>query len=124
MKLEHIGLVVNNCSEIKEFYQNILGMNEVRNFCLNNKLSWEIFDINYSSRVYLLEKDNLFLEIFIAPELINQCFRHICISVENRDLIINKAKHYNYKIICKKREKSDLVFLKDKAWNIFEIKEH
>ena len=123
MKLEHIGLAIKDHSEIKEFYQNILGMNEVKTFSINNDLSWEIFGINYSPRVYLLEKNNVFLEIFISPELYNQCFRHLCISVENRDLIIKKAKQYNYKVICKKREKSDLVFLRDKAGNIFEIKE-
>ncbi len=123
MKLEHIGLAIKDRSEIKKFYQNILGMNEVKTFSINNDLSWEIFGINYSPVIYLMEKDNAFLEIFISPELYNQCFRHLCISVEDRNLIIKKAKKLNYRIIQKKKENSEMVFIRDKAGNIFEIKE-
>ena len=120
MKLEHIGIAIRDSSDIKRFYQNILGMNEVRDFCLNKELAWEIFGINYNPKVHVLEKDNMFLEIFISPELYNQCFRHLCISVKDRNLIIKKANQRNYEIIHKKRGKSDLVFIRDKAGNIFE----
>ncbi len=45
MKLEHIALTNSNPAEIKNFYHNILGMNEVRNFILNKALALNIFGI-------------------------------------------------------------------------------
>ncbi len=45
MKLEHIAISIDDFVEIKNFYHNILEMNEVRNFILNKALALKIFGI-------------------------------------------------------------------------------
>ncbi len=122
MKLEHIAISVSNKSEIKEFYYNILEMNEVRSFILNKALTEQIFNISQEISVFLMQKDELIFEIFVTKKQYKQGYRHICISMKNREEFIKKAEQKAYECIRIKRESSDLVFIKDKSGNIFEIK--
>lgn len=123
MKLEHIALNITNSEEIKNFYQDILGMVEVKNFNLDIKLAKQFFDINNDTEVYLMQRDELLLELFINGRKINSEFAHVCIQVRNREEIVEKAINSSYKCICRKREHFDQIFISDKSGNIFEIKE-
>lgn len=123
MKLEHIALTITDPAEIKDFYYNILGMSEVRNFVLEKDLAREIFGIDKETSVFLLQKDELLLEIFLLPEQHKQNFEHICISIKKREEFIEKAAQNAYKYIRLNRKYTDLIFIKDKSGNIFEIKE-
>ena len=122
MKLEHIAISVSDKSEIKEFYYNIFEMKEVRSFILNKALAKQIFNIEKEVSVFLVQKDELIFEIFVTKKQYKQAYRHICISVKNRKELIKKAEQKDYECICIKREFSDLVFIKDKSGNVFEIK--
>ena len=54
MKLEHIAITISEPADIKDFYLDILGMKEVKNFVLNKVLANKIFSINNETSVYLL----------------------------------------------------------------------
>lgn len=125
MVLEHIALVCKSENEIEDFYRDILGFEIARCFELNKKLSSEIFNVDKDVKVYLLKKDDIFIEAFINPaqDKINHDFRHICISLEDREEIINRLLEKKYNVLRIKRDKSDLVFMKDKSGNIFEVKQ-
>lgn len=66
---------------------------------------------------------SLLLEIFVTTEQYKQGFKHICILIKNREELIEKTAQNSYKCIRIKRKKSDLIFIKDKGGNLFEIKE-
>ncbi|MCK4466077.1 MAG: VOC family protein [Bacteroidales bacterium] len=123
MKLEHIALSISDSEEIKKFYHDILGMNQLRTFNLSKVLANDIFGIDKEPSVYLLQKDELLVEIFVTTKQYKQGFKHICILIKNREELIKKAAQNSYKCIHIKRKKSDLIFIKDKSGNIFEIKE-
>ncbi len=123
MKLEHIAISVNNSSEIENFYRDILGMNVVKSFTLNKSLAENIFGIEKDISVFLVKKDELILEIFVVAMQDGLGFNHICLAVKNREELVAKAEQNNYKCIRIEREISDLIFVKDKSGNIFEIKE-
>ena len=123
MKLEHIALTISDIQEIKNFYVDILEMKELKNFVLKSELSQKIFNINKDTSAFFLQKDDLFLEIFVTDEKLKQGFNHICISVNDRENLIKKSEAQNYKCVRIKREFSDLIFIEDKSGNIFEIKE-
>lgn len=123
MKLEHIALTISDPAEIKNFYQDIFGMNEVRQFILKKNLAEKIFNIPRDTSVFYMQKDKLFLEIFISPGQNKQNFNHICLAVKDRELLVEKTCKKNYECIRIERELSDLIFIKDKNGNIFEIKE-
>ncbi|SRR6056297_113956 len=122
MMLEHIAITVNGSDEIINFYQNILGMEEGRNFVLDKSLSAKIFGVNKNLPVYLMQRDDLVLEIFIYKQNL-QSVNHLCISVDNRENLTKKLQEKGYETIIIEREQPDLVFIKDKSGNIFEIKQ-
>lgn len=123
MKLEHIALTISDPEEVKNFYKNILGMREVKAFVLEKSLAYDIFGLDEEASVFLLEKDNLSLEIFVKQETNRQSLNHICLAVNDREILFRKAKQNDYECIRIERETYDLIFIKDKNGNIFEIKE-
>ncbi|MFO7843837.1 MAG: VOC family protein [Bacteroidales bacterium] len=122
MKPEHIAITVTGSDEIINFYQRILGMEEVRNFVLDKSLSAKIFGVKENLPVYLMQKDDLVLEIFIYKQN-QQPVNHLCISVENREKLTKELQEKGYETIIIERKQPDLVFIKDKSGNIFEIKQ-
>ncbi|MGE0089700.1 MAG: VOC family protein [Bacteroidales bacterium] len=122
MNLEHIAISVNHKDEIKDFYIDILGMEHVRSFELNHELVNDIFGFHTDIPVFLIKKGDLTLEIFVAKQDQNKRINHICFSVQNREELINKVQQKSYELIRIKRTTHDLIFVKDKSGNIFEIK--
>ena len=123
MKLEHVALTVTDYNEIDQFYHKILGMKEVNSFVLDKVLANDIFGIEEETKVFLLQKDKLLLEIFLTPELCNPGFKHICISTTNREEIVKRAIQNSYRCLRLKRGNSDMVFITDNSGNIFEVKQ-
>jgi catechol 2,3-dioxygenase-like lactoylglutathione lyase family enzyme len=123
MKIEHIALTISDPDEINNFYHDILGMDKVKSFTLNKNLAVNIFGLGTEPSVYELQKDDLILEIFVTPKQKKENFDHICLVVSEREKLFNKAKQNSYECIRKERQDFDLMFIKDKSGNIFEIKE-
>lgn len=123
MKLEHIALSITAPEDIKHFYQDILGMSKVKDFVLNKPLAYDIFGINKDTDVFLLQKKQVLLEIFIIDRLQIKNFNHICLAVDDRKTVSENAVKNGYTCIYKKKENSDLIFIKDKSGNIFELKD-
>ena len=123
MKLEHIALNITDPKEVIDFYHNVLGMVEIKNFKLEKGLTKYFFNIHKNTLVYLMQKDDVLLELFVNNESLNFGFGHICIKVEDREAIVEKAKDNSYKCIRREREYFDQIFISDKSGNIFEIKE-
>ena len=123
MKLEHIALNITDPKEVIDFYQNVLGMVEIRNYELDKDLAKLFFNIHENTSVYLMQNNELVLELFVDTKSQNYGFNHICIKVKNREAIVENAKKYSYKCIRREREYFDQIFITDKSGNIFEIKE-
>ncbi len=122
MKLEHIAVSIHEVEEIKDFYQEILGFKIIRKFELNQELSARLFGIEQQAEIYLMGREGIFLEIFISKTAKKEHLNHICISVNDRDDLIEKIRKNNYKFAIINRNSYDLVFIYDRSGNIFEIK--
>ncbi len=123
MNLEHIALTITDHKEITKFYQEILGFAEIRSFNLPQDLAMEIFGIKKETNVFHIQKDDLLLELFLMPERFEHVYNHICISVPDREAIVNKAMRDGYACTRVRRQHSDMIFLKDKSGNVFEMKQ-
>lgn len=123
LKLDHIALNIIDSKEVINFYQNVLGMVEIRKYELDKELAELFFNIRENTSVYLMQKDELVLELFINTKSYNHGFNHICIKMKNRGSIIDKAKNNSYKCIRREREYFDQIFISDNSGNIFEVKE-
>jgi catechol 2,3-dioxygenase-like lactoylglutathione lyase family enzyme len=123
MKLEHVALSITDPEDINHFYQDILGMVKVKGFVLNKSLANDIFGIEKDTEVFLLKNNLVFFEIFIIDSLYIDTFNHICLSFDDRKAIYEKAKKKGYTCIHKQKENSELLFIKDKSGNVFELKD-
>lgn len=123
--LQHIGISINNQNDIENFYKKLLGFEESRSFILNSNLAERIFGINEDTPVITLNKEELYLELFLTDEKINPVFSHICISVDKKDDLVEKADFLGYQTeIIKKDLNNKLAFIKDTTGNSFEIKDN
>jgi len=121
--LEHIGITINEKNDIQAFYKDLLGLEEVQKFDLYKELSEKLFGISNAISVTHLSSEDLFLELFLTDRKQDPGYNHICISVRNRDSFIKKAESMGLPVTQIKREsKDDLLFIRDKSGNIFEIK--
>ena len=121
--LEHIGITINEESDIQAFYKDLLGLEEVQKFDLYKDLSEKLFGISNAVSVTYLSSEDLFLELFLTDRKQSPVYNHICISVRNRDSLIKKAESMGFLVTQIKREsKDDLLFIRDKSGNIFEVK--
>jgi catechol 2,3-dioxygenase-like lactoylglutathione lyase family enzyme len=123
MKLEHIALTVLSHKEISDFYHDILGFEIVKEFELNQDLSEKIFNISTTAQIFFMKKNDLFFEIFVGLKITKIGYNHICLSLSNREKIYKKAIALGYSTIRIARDTNDIIFLKDKSGNLFEIKE-
>jgi len=122
MKLEHIGITISDNQEINAFYQNILAFELTKTFELNAVLSEKIFGMSKIVSVYVMQRNDITLEIFVHPEVSAQKYNHICLSTKDRESIYKKAIVHHYLCVRIKRDQWDMVFIKDKIGNLFEIK--
>ncbi len=124
MKLNHIGLTIREKDEINLFYLNILGFRFEHHFTIDQPLSEQIFDIPQPVEVFLLKKEEMVLELFVfaAPALLS--YNHLCIQVNDRERISDRCLTARYPVVRIKRDdKPDLLFIKDRSGNIFELKQ-
>jgi catechol 2,3-dioxygenase-like lactoylglutathione lyase family enzyme len=123
IKLNHIALNIQSKEELVVFYQNILGFQLEHQFELNSVFASKIFEINKQPEVFHYKNENVCFELFVYPDKTSQDFAHICIEVIDRDIIAKKCEHAGYPVTrIKRNDKPDILFIRDKAGNIFELK--
>lgn len=123
MKLEHVALSITDPEDINHFYQDILGMKKVKDFVITRSLANDLFCIDTDTQMYLYQKDQVFFELFIINKLRLESFNHTCIAVPDRRSVFEAAQKKGYTCIHKQKEKSELLFIKDKSGNLFELKD-
>ena len=118
----HVGITINISSDIKNFYVDILGLEIKNKFTLSKTISNQIFNIEKNVEVVIAGKEDFTVELFIAAEANYRNFQHICITVNEREKVIRETQNNDYPCYIIKRDTCDIVFIKDKSNNLFEIK--
>ena len=123
MKLNHIGSNIQSEKEIEDFYQNILGFYFEYQFDLPEELTNNIFGLHKQITVFLYKREDILLELFVHTINSDSGFSHICLKVKDRESIAAKCEKNGYQVIrIKRNDKADILFIKDKVGNIFELK--
>jgi len=123
MKIHHVGLNIQSEEETVDFYQNILGFHFEYQFDMPTELGDNIFGVNKQIKVFLYKKEDTLLELFVHSVNPYKSFSHICFEVKDRESIAAKCEKNKYQVIRIKRiDRADILFVKDKAGNIFELK--
>ncbi len=122
MQLNHVGINITDASEIQHFYKNILGFVSERDFPITREISQLFFGIDNKTDAYIVQSEDLLLELFLYDKPLNTGYAHLCLQVKDREKIVRKCIEIGYPVTRKERENGDLLFIKDKAGNVFELK--
>lgn len=122
--LRHIGIHIHDQSEIKNFYREVLGFQELNRFDLSDKTAQNVFGTNRLIEVVRMKQFELIIELMICPEEKSEGMSHLALEFWKADTIIAKAKEMGYAVIEFQKENDRTGrYIKDKAGNIFEIKD-
>ena len=121
MKVNHIGLDIYPMSEVTDFYVNLLGMKLMRKFELSSELNLAIFGHPDEVEVMVVEKEEVRMELFFSKHRRGKSLQHICLDVADREDLASRAKKSGYVVIRVERPVRNLIFIKDKSGNIFEL---
>lgn len=109
-----------------QFYVNLLNAYLVKEFQISRDLVQRIFAIETEREdlsVMVFEIENQQFEVFITSEKRDNCFDHICISVENVKAFIHLCQKMDLEVSFVPKGEKELIFVKDFVGNLFEIKE-
>jgi catechol 2,3-dioxygenase-like lactoylglutathione lyase family enzyme len=123
MELHHLALSIKNANEVDSFYKKLLGFKQIRKFTIDTELAFLIFSRAQATTVYLMEGNDIRLELFLDTESKPNNFSHYCFSFPDREAFIKKAEKQHAELLRIPREDRELIFLKDASGNMFEIKE-
>jgi len=121
--LLHIGIQYYDKEKAELFFTKILNMPKTRSFTVSEELSKKIFGISKDVNVDVYSNNNTIFEVFITEKKSKQYYEHICIEIDNKDEFVKKCKKYGLKPNIIKKGEKNLLFVKDFANNLYEVKE-
>ncbi len=122
MRIHHIALSITDSAEIENFYQQILSFTLKHQFSLFPSVALEVFNTEKTVDVYVMEKQDVQLEIFINPEKERKLFSHICLMDREAELIYRNATQQNYRSSIRENQGHSTYFIRDRSDNMFELK--
>ncbi|MBN2814140.1 MAG: VOC family protein [Bacteroidales bacterium] len=123
--IQHVGLAINDTSEINDFYVEVMQFTIHHSFCMDEEVNRLIFGLDGKVDVCLMEKEGSQLELFVNHNQEKKRYAHICLSVSDAGCMFDKAQEKGYKAVAKpNREGRYTYFIWDRSGNMFEIKEN
>jgi len=122
MQVNHIGLNISSEGEMSAFYCDILELQPDWSFAISSQISQKFFGIPDGTRAFMVKNEQLSLELFVYDKPLKTGYAHLCIEVDDREETARRCREKGYPVMRMEREKGDLLFVKDKAGNVFELK--
>ena len=123
IKTGHIALQYHDKKEAETFFCGVLGLNKEREFTIPADMADSIFSIDKDVDVIIYSNKNIGFEIFFTEEKPKIAYEHVCLSVENKEEIINLCRKYGVEVKNIKRGEKALLFIRDFNGYLYEIKE-
>lgn len=120
---KHVALQYSDRKQAEIFFTKILELPLKKTFTVSKELSNAIFGIKEEVIVDVYANDNSYFEIFITKTQTKYSYEHTCIEINNKEEFIERCKKYDIEPIFVKKGDKTLLFIKDYAGNLFEIKE-
>jgi len=120
--IQHIALQYANKEQADIFFKEILGLDLVKNFKLYKELSKPIFGKPGDVDVFVYSNEESVFEIFITNSKTEYIFNHVCIKVSDKEQFVKKCEKNNLKPFFVKKGDKKLLFVRDYADNLYEIK--
>ena len=90
--LQHIGLSIIEPAEIQNFYESVLHFRQLKQFTLDSEdVLHSIFSIDRQTEVFMLEQQDLKLELFIDPKGERGRYPHLCLAYDNPEEVFGSC---------------------------------
>ena len=122
-KILHVALKYRDRKQAEIFFTKILGLSLKKTFTVSEELSDEIFGIKEEVVVDVYGNNDSSFEIFITKTQTKPGYEHTCIEINNREEFIKRCKNYDIEPMLVKKGEKTLLFIKDYASNLYEVKE-
>lgn len=120
----HLGLTIACETDVREFYQDILGLDVQREFVLEKETADRIFHQSRSVKIVAGMIGDVYMELFLDSEGSQAVWEHVCLVVNDRATLIEKCRVKDYDVTVIERKPVDIVFVCDRSGNRFEIKQY
>lgn len=121
--LNHVALQYSERDQAEIFFIKILGLKLKKSFTISSELTYDVFGIKQEILVDVYENEHSCFEIFITDKLSDYSFEHTCIQIKNKEEFVKRCIENGIKPNFVKKGEKTLLFIKDFAGNLFEIKE-
>lgn len=121
--IHHVALQYPNKEAARVFFTQILGLHQVKAFMVSAELSQKIFRKTEAVEAMVYGDSHCRFEVFIAPVVEKTGFEHIGIELQDKQGFIQRCKTYGVDPWVVKKDGKELLFVKDFAGNLFEVKE-
>ena len=127
MEIEHIAVGSNSEEDADKFFVGLLGLKKIRSKSVSADLMKNFFEINKEHDFIQYGNSDLNFEIFITKDnsKAHDIFTHTCISIDNRDELIERAASMGFDFIKIPRSVGNgyYLFVRDLFQNLYEIKQ-
>lgn len=121
-KMLHVGIPATSKKSAYKIFQDLFDLQLKKTFFLSPQLSDEIFGIHDTIEALVFEGKQCTFEIFILHEPGNLSVHHCCIELDDKTKFLQKCKDLNISVLFIQKPEKTLIFIKDDAGNLFEMK--
>jgi catechol 2,3-dioxygenase-like lactoylglutathione lyase family enzyme len=122
--VDHIGIINRQEEEAVEFYQNLLGMEQIKESFVPPELSRQLFNLFQEIRMLVFGREGLKIEVFIIPGFTppSPNIAHFCLQILNFPELLDRLKQAGAKVITGQHGGKTVCFTEDFSGNRLEIK--
>jgi methylmalonyl-CoA/ethylmalonyl-CoA epimerase len=122
--IDHIGIVNKQEDEAVEFYQNLLGLEKIKESSVPPELSRQLFNLFQEIRMLVFVRGNLKIEVFLIPSFTPSSpnISHFCLQILHFPELVERLKQAGAKVITGQHGGKTVYFAEDFSGNRIEIK--
>jgi len=122
INLKHVALQYKDRNKAEIFFTKILEIPLKKTFTVSKELTKAIFGVDEEVLVDVYDNEKICFEVFITKKQTKYAYEHTCLEINDKDELMIRCKKYGIKPIFVKKELKTLIFIRDFADNLYEIK--
>jgi len=122
--VDHVGIINKREDEAVEFYQNLLGMEKIKESSVPAELSRQLFNLFQEIRMLVFGRESTKIEVFIIPGFTSPSpnISHFSLHVLHFPDLLKRLTQAGVKVITGQHGGKTVYFTEDFSGNRVEIK--
>lgn len=122
VNFKHVALQYKDRKKAEIFFTKVLEIPLKKTFTVSKELAESIFGIEEEVIVDVYDNEKICFEVFVTKRQTKHSYEHTCVEIKDKDGFIRKCKEHGIEPNFVKKELKTLIFIRDFADNLYEIK--